>query len=232
MKSKIIILGLSFLCFCSLGQTSSKQPIETKSIPIAINWVENLSGDFSFSNDWSYPLGVALKEDGRAGCADGGFCPECMPMLDSNGIVFKDSEEVFYQLLDTTHEFHSIECTAWCYEWAGTNFIDILGFNNDSIIGATRCGIATHCSMQLSIYNDTCKAIIDLNSIVSGGSATYYCKDGFITIDRNSWEKGILKAEFSFNFEHAENSSKPMFWKGKIYSKIKLADSTEKGRKR
>lgn len=32
-----------------------------------------------------------------------------------------------------------------------------------------------------------------------------------------------MKAEFSFNFEHIENPKKPIYWKGKIYARIKTA---------
>lgn len=179
-------------------------------------------GDFSFTKNWSYPLGVEMKADGKAGCADGGFCPErCYLMLDSNGIVLKDSAQIFYQLLDTTHQFHSIQCEAWCYEWAGTDFIDVFRINKDSIFCYTSTGIATHCSLQLKILKNSCKATIELNSIIPGGSATYYCTDGHITIDKKRLKKGVLKAKFNFNFEHKENPKKPIYWKGKIYSKIK-----------
>lgn len=130
---------------------------------------------------------------------------------------------MFYQLLDTTHEFHSIECKAWCYEWAGTDFISVVKLKNDSIHCETRCGIATHCSFQLDFVKDTCYSSIDLNSIVSGGSAIYYCTEGNIKIDKNMWDKSIMKAEFSFKYRHDENPKKPMFWKRKVYAEINNA---------
>lgn len=193
---------------------------EQVSIPIDIKWVSNLSGNFSFTKNWSYPLGVEMKEDGKAGCGDGGFCPErCYTMLDSNGIVLKDSSQIFYQLLDTTHQFHTIQCEAECYEWAGTDFIEVIRNKNDSVFCYTTTGLATHCSLQLVIFKNSCTATIDLNSITPDGSAIFYCTGGNITIDRKLWKKGVMKSEFNFSFENGE---KPFYWKGKIYAKIKI----------
>lgn len=195
---------------------------QNKSTPIPIKWIDNLTGDFSFSNLWDFPNGVEVKQDGRAGCSDDGFCPErCYAMLDSNGIVLEDSVKIFYQLLDTTHQVHSIQCDAWCYEWDGTDFIDVLRKTKDSVQCSTACGILTHCSLLLGITNNICFATIELNSIVDKGSATYYCTDGSISIDKNLWQDGIMKAEFNFNFKNNENPKKPIYWKGKIYAKIK-----------
>jgi hypothetical protein len=61
-----------------------------------------------------------------------------------------------------------------------------------------------------------------LNSIVrSTGTRIYTCKSGQIEIDQNLFKKGILKAKFDLVFDHKENQSKPMFWKGKVYTEIK-----------
>lgn len=215
MSHRFLIFALLFLSSQSWGQVSNS---------VKIKWVDNLSGDFSFIKNWSYPLGVEMKADGKAGCADGGFCPErCYPMLDSNGIVLKDSSTVFYQLLDTTHQFHTIQSEAWCYEWAGTDFIEAYRKGKDSIYCHTATGIATHCSLQLEILKNTCLATIDLNSIRAGGDAVYYCTDGYITIDKKLWEAGIIKAEFNFIFENKDEPEKPFYWKGRIYTKIKTA---------
>jgi hypothetical protein len=123
-------------------------------------------------------------------------------------------------LLDTTHQFHTIKCEAWCYEWAGTDFIKVIRKSKDNIFCYTTTGVATHCSLQIEIRQNVCKASIDLKSIVLGGDATYYCDKGYITIDKNMWQNGIMKAEFSFHFENKESAPKPMFWKGIILAKI------------
>lgn len=220
---RYFFIVIIFLTGCAGSSEQAKQDtVKTVSIPITIKWVNDLPGDFSFSKNWSYPWGAEKKGDGSVGCADGGFCPErCQKMLNKYGKIPKDSVKIFYQLLDTTHLFHSIECEAECYEWAGTDFMEVYRTSKDSFYCHTMCDIATHCSLKLEIVKDTCYAIIDLKSVAPDGDATYYCTSGFITIDKKSWEKGIMKAEFSFNFK-PKNPKDPIYWKGKIYSEIKM----------
>ncbi|MDZ4759252.1 MAG: hypothetical protein SGJ10_14085 [Bacteroidota bacterium] len=221
LKSNYLIWILLLLSSNVYSQDSNKV-IRTTPIPIAIKWVDSIAGNFSFRNEWSYPLGVELKKDGKAGCADGGFCPQdCYDMMDKEGMVKKKYSSKSYQLLDTSHLPYSMQCEAWCYEWAGTNYVEVHRKSADSIYCFTTCGIATHCSLELYIVNDTCYASIDLNSIRSGCCTNFYSTDGYITIDRKLWDEGIMKAEFSFNFDY-KNPRKdwPMYWKGKVYSKI------------
>jgi hypothetical protein len=188
--------------------------------PVNIKWVSSIKADFSFVNKWSYPEGIELNEYGQLSCD--GLCPtEAYPMMDSTGKIFKDSLTVFYKVVDTTHQFYSIQCKAWCYEWAGTDFIEAFQKSVDTVYCYTLLNAATHCSLQLNIAGDNCFANIDLNSVFRGGSARYNCVNGYITVDKNLWKKGIVKAIFSFNFEHKENPNKPIYWKGKIFTEIK-----------
>jgi hypothetical protein len=224
MKFYLVFSLLLLLATDSRGQ-ETEDSVLISSSPISVKWVDSLTGDFSFIKKWSYPMGVEMKKDGRAGCADGGFCPErCYPMMDSLGIVFKDSAEIFYTLLDTVHEFFTIECEAWTYEWGGTNFIDVQRASKDRIECKTGRNIGTHSSLHLDIIKDSCFAFIDLRSVVPNGNAVFYCASGDISIDKSSWENGILKAQFSFVFSH--KGSKPMYWKGKIHSQINKKSSS------
>ena len=219
MKNNIVIFGLVFFSSYLWGQ-STKGPVKSASIPITIEWVDNLSGDFSFTNNWSYPEGVYKNEYGQLSC-DGLCPPEIDAMIDSTGRIYEDSLQAFYTIIDTTHQTHSIQSEAWCYEWAGTDFIEVFRKSKDSVNCFTMTGIATHSSLQLEIIKNTCYATIELNSIVPGGDAKYYCTEGYITIDKKLWEEGIMKSEFSFNFGHKENPKKPIYWKSKIYAKIR-----------
>jgi hypothetical protein len=73
----------------------------------------------------------------------------------------------------------------------------------------------------LTIVKDKCITIIELNSVASSSRKIIYaCKSGQIEIDKNFWEKGILKANFDFVFDNKENPYKSMYWKGKIYTTI------------
>lgn len=59
MKLRFLVFLLILLCPKSWGQVSK---------PVKIKWVDNLPGDFSFINNWTYPPGVEMKADGKAGC--------------------------------------------------------------------------------------------------------------------------------------------------------------------
>jgi len=186
---------------------------------IIIQWTNNLSGNFSFRYKWDYPESVFKNNFGQLSCD--GNCPVGIDVMkDDEGRIYKDSLKAFYRIVDTSHQYHSIQCDAWCYEWAGTDYIDVIQ-DGDSIHCATVCNIATHCSLHLDFVKDKCYPFIDLNSIVLGGGAAYPCTGGYLKIDKELFAKGIMKAEFSFYFEHIENPQRPIYWKGRIYSKIK-----------
>ena len=190
IKLIISILTLSIIIF---GFSSDKQ-LSIKGQKIQIDWSDSIPGDFSFTKKWSYLLGVEMKSDGRAGWADGSFAPErCYSMLDSNRIVLNDSAEIFYQLLDTTHQFHTIQCEAWCYEWLGTNFITVNKSNTDTFECFTHLNMATHRSLHLIIIKNICYPTIELRSITEREIITYQCNGGQIQIDRNLWNEGIMK---------------------------------------
>ena len=208
------------LCSFLLVACSSFGQSKEVATPVKINWASGIKADFSFVNKWSYPEGIELNEYGQLSCD--GFCPsEAYTMIDSTGRIFKDSLAAFYKVVDTSHQFYSIQCKAWCYEWAGTDFIEAIQKSVGTVYCYTLLNAATHCSLQLNIAGDNFFAFIDLTSIVKGGSARYNCINGYIKIDKNLWKKGIVKAVFSFNFEHKENPGRPIYWKGKIFAKIK-----------
>lgn len=114
----------------------------------------------------------------------------------------------------------SISCDAWCYEWGGTTSITAKWKSKDSVECYTEMNKATHCSLKLIIANNNCTPTIELKSIVRGGDKIYQCKSGYIKIDQALWKQNILKAEFDFDFLNDENDKK-VFWKGKIYTRIR-----------
>ena len=92
--------------------------------------------------------------------------------------------------------------------------------NKDSVICSTALNVATHSSLKLVITEKTVRPSIDLISITPSGEMLFYCIGGEMTIDKSSWEKGILKAIFDFKFDD-ENPNMQTYWKGKIYAEIK-----------
>ena len=186
-----------------------------------MQWVNELQGDFSFKEKWDYDIGISKNEFGQLDCNGCFSDPERLDkMKDADGRILKDSLNEFYKIVDTTHFFHSIQCEAWCYEWAGTDYLFVYKLKNGQIEALTTCSPATHCSLHLDFSGDTCKPMIALNSIIEGGDATYHLTGGYIKIDKQQWKKGIMKAEFSFDFYNPEPSDQKMFWKGRIFSEI------------
>ena len=122
--------------------------------------------------------------------------------------------------MDTTHEYRSIECEAWCYEWAGSNTIYVSRKDGDTVECFSAGSAGTHCSLHLLIVKEHCLASIKVISIAFDGNASYPCKSGFIRIDRGLFARDILKGEFDMQFKHEENPVQKMFWKGKIYAKM------------
>lgn len=220
MVKQLIIFGCLFLfSSCSFAQ---QQHIAAKdsALPVKITWMPRLNGNFSFRDQWSYPEGIDVNEFGQLSCA-GFWDPGVAVMMDSTGKIFKDSLAAFYRIVDTSHQFHSISSDAWCYEWGGTDFIEVVRKSTNHVYCSTLLNAATHCSLQLDIVDGNCFAMIDLNSVVKGGSAQYYAFKGSIRIDKILWHQGIMKAVFNFQFTHRENPQKPIYWKGKIYAAIK-----------
>jgi hypothetical protein len=188
-------------------------------VQIQIQWIDNLKGDFHFRTQWSYPEGIYRNKFGQLSCD--GFCPDGIEsMKDDDGKIHTDSLARFYQLVDTTHQFHTIQCKAWCYEWAGTDFIKAVKTENDHVICHTMTNSGTHCSLILEIVKDNCLPRIELNSVASPGIKTYYCKGGFIKMDKECWKQNIVKAEFNFDFMNTDEPDQTIFWEGKIYTKI------------
>ena len=67
MRNIITFIALLLFVSFSYGQTKSALS-KNGSIPIKIKWVQNLKGDFSFKNKWSYPEGVDKNKYGQLIC--------------------------------------------------------------------------------------------------------------------------------------------------------------------
>jgi hypothetical protein len=218
VKLIILFIGL-FLVSTVCGLDVSGQPIAK---PVKIQWVKKIGGDFSFQYNWSYPEGVYKNDYGQLTCD--GLCPlEIDAMKDSAGRIFDDSLKAFYQLVDTTHEFYTIACEAWCYEFGEANFINVYHRGHDTFYAYTMCNAGTHSSLNLWFKGDICYATIGLNSVTPSGKSTYYAAGGWIRIDKNLWKKGTMKAEFSFDFGNPDDPSKPLHWQGRIYAPIQAS---------
>ncbi|OJJ16791.1 hypothetical protein BKI52_33340 [marine bacterium AO1-C] len=188
---------------------------------ISIHWVNSLPGDFSFRNQWSYPEGIYRNQFGQL-CCDG-LCPDgTSHMRNAAGMIYQAYLKKYYQLIDTTHQFYSIQSESNCYEFGQVYFIKAV---HDKASNITKChtltNVSSHSSLNIEILPLGCKASIELNSIKAAtGKQTFHCTSGQIKIDKVAWQAGVLKAAFSFQFYNHLDVQTPLFWKGKIFTNI------------
>ena len=203
-----------FYCFIAILAISCSQKDS-----INLEWVDNLPGDYSFAEKWDYNDNIFRNQFGHLVCD--GICPEKLEnMRDEEGKIYEDSLHKYYQLVDTSHIYHTIECEAQCYEWAGTNNIITIPTGKNGIKAYTLCNPSTHSSLKLNITGNRCIAAIELSSIASSGHQIFPCNGGYIKIDKKLWNEGILKAEFDLSFENILQPQDSLWWKGKIYKRI------------
>jgi hypothetical protein len=212
-KLNIIILIFTICYSCKTVNT------EEEIKEFAINWVENLDGDFSFTKNWEYPDGIYMNEFGQLSC-DGLCPPEAERMKDKDGEIIQDSLSAFYQLVDTTHIDFSLKSESNTYEWAWPNLIQFQRINEDTIIGQTLTTISTHSSLNIRIINDMATAWIDYISISDTIKYKFPLKEGEIKIDKSLFDNGIIKADFDMTFVNTIDRDREIYWAGLIYCSI------------
>lgn len=195
-------------------------PIIPQEKGIKIEWVNTLDGDFSFSQQWDYTDYVYKNDYGQLIC-DAICHPDTENMMDERGKIFEDSLHRYYQLVDTTHLYSSIECEASVYGWAGTNHLVLNKTDDKTFEANTLCRGGTYSSLYLILKNDTCIPTVKFFSPAGTEGTEYFrCKKGYIKIDKTLLDKDILKAEFDFSFDDPYNKDKNIYWRGKILSQI------------
>lgn len=185
-----------------------------------IDWEDHLEGDFSFKNNWSYNENVFKNSIGQLVCD--GFCDEELyQMRDENGIIYPDSISNYYEMFDTTHFYHTLECESNCSEFTGTYFVRLEKRSGDTLFCQTYGTVSTHCYLELTIVGDEVFPVAAINSILGSGKPEYYdLISGYLKIDKLNWDKGIFKAEFNYRFLDSKFPEEDIFWKGKIYALI------------
>ena len=210
---------LLLLILFSIQNSGIFQFKKDEPVPVRIEWLKSIQGDFSFIKKWQYSEGIYKNKFGQLVCD--GLCPEeTETMINEDGSIKKEFLNTYYKYVDTSHLKHSIQCEAWCYEWAGTDFIEVQDRGNDTVVCKTLMNAATHCSLIIIIAQQNAYATIELKGVVKNRNAVYYCNGGKIRIIKEMWDQGIVKGNFDFTFHHPENPEKKMYWRGKIYSKI------------
>jgi hypothetical protein len=209
-------MGL-LICFYFTVATGFTQQKEE----LFLIWIDSLSGDFSFTEGWSYAEGVYKNEWNQLSC-DGLCASEIYEMIDSTGRIYEDSLQVFYELVDTSHQYHTLYCESNCNEFSGTNFIEVKKFGTDSLHAFTQNNVSTHCSLQIWLVQKKYITVTStLNSIIKEGNVSYVCVDGFIEIEKTAFDNGFFKSSFHFKLVNESHSDDIIWWTGKTYSPIK-----------
>lgn len=187
-------------------------------VSVGIKWVNNLEGDFSFKDKWSYAENVFHNDYGELVC-DRICPPETDNMRDENGRIIPDSISKYYQLVDTTHFYHTLQWNRFAND-PESGYITAKSAGDD-IITCRTLGGSDYWTMVLIITGNRCVPILEYHRIDSKtGYIIYNCNEGAIRIDKKLWEKGILKAEFEFTFYDPAYGGKEQVRKGKIYTTI------------
>lgn len=212
--SPTILCIILLLCNGACKQRKASSAID-------ITWKDSVAGDFSFAQQWSYPEGVYKNKFGQLSC-DGICPPETDAMKDGDGKIYQDTLEAFYKLVDTTHIYSTMQSEGTAVEFTDSPQITVNRINKDTIEAFTNLNSATHSLLKIKIINDRYfMPTIELISVRNEDKLIYPYVKGTLEMDKTYWEKGIMKANFSFLFFDEQHPDKPIEWKGKILSKIK-----------
>ncbi|MBL4705162.1 MAG: hypothetical protein JKY54_11610 [Flavobacteriales bacterium] len=185
---------------------------------ISITWVDSISSDFAFTQNWSYEEGVFPNRHGQISCD--GFCPEgAIELKDDTGRIPEDSLAKFYRLVDTSHLYYSLKGQVSAYEFGVSNYINCKWVGKECHC-FTRGNAATHSGLVLTLIGDSGTVRMNFVSITLLPATSFSLKSGWIKVDQGMFKKNILKAEFDFNFENHLNTAFPLFWKGVILREI------------
>ncbi|MGM0443979.1 MAG: hypothetical protein ACQEQV_07320 [Fibrobacterota bacterium] len=185
-----------------------------------MRWSHQNDESFTFTEKWSFSSGVyrnsfgQLSYDGIPGGAVEKF-------KDSTGYIPPQSRDLFYSLVDTTRRYHTLSMTGWCYEWAGSHFMDARTLPKGAVRCVCRCSRGTHCSLILVLTDSVCRARVHLNSITRARPVDFRCSSGAIEVDRELLRRDTLRATFDFIFRNHLEPKTPIWFRGKIFTPVR-----------
>lgn len=215
---KILILPICFLLLLSCTDSNDNS--------IKIEWIDGLEEGFDFTEQWEYPEGIYRNDYGQLIC-DGICPPEIEGFADSNGKIPEDSLSLYYQFVDTTHTYFTFEGISNLYQLTNIKHAVAYEDKNDTVKCYTRCNASIHSFLEMKIIGDKCYPQLIILSITNEETEYLPCTGDFIKIDKPLFEKGILKAQFLFDFTNNEDPETPIWWKGLIYTKINKPENVD-----
>lgn len=208
-----LILFVLFGFFIKSSSTYKEDDIQ-----IEISWFTNLKGNFSFASKWSFADNVGLNVAQQIACLQN--CHErIQKMMDEDGLIISDSTDAYYLLVDSTRKYHTLQSRSTFSDWKPSDFIKIRKYGNFTIEGSVIADSTSKCSVFFRIKDNYLTAWA-YHKPTNGATKIFKLDGGKIFLDKEAFDKGIFKATFSFTFNNDINSLKPLYWSGKIYSKI------------
>ncbi|MFK7784144.1 MAG: hypothetical protein AB8B56_03450 [Crocinitomicaceae bacterium] len=187
-------------------------------------WVDSISGDFSFVEEWDYSEGVYVNQWGQLSCD--GLCPmEIDRMKDEKGRVYDDSLTSFYTYVDTSHLHYSFEGSARVYEYGDCHYASASEVNGMIHI-QTDVNIATHSSLHIVLdtskdSNPVKRIYILYNSIRNVPRKVYLALNGNIELSKEKLKDGIVQLTFDLDFQSEDTDKQGLqHWEGKILTEL------------
>lgn len=205
------------LLSCAVGDQdySNFKTTETQSFSVPISWFLELKGDYSFATKWEYAPGIDLNDYQQIICWD---CPpRAQKMLDRRKKIITDSMNVFYTLIDSSRHYFSLNSRSTLTNMKNNNYLSVKKYGDFTLEGFAKSTDSVNCSLFFRLKDDCVTSWVYLKN--NDVTRIFTLKEGKFFADRTEFEKGVLKAKFSFIY-NSENSFKPLYWSGKIYAKI------------
>ncbi len=210
----MMIRKIIWVLACCTGQHAYAQEVDLK-------YVNLDQEDFSFSEEWSYPESVFVNQYGQLSCD--GLCPSEIDHMKINGKIIEDSLSRFYELVDTTHQMHTLQLEGTGYEFDGSDYMSAVRKSDGTIVMESGTSIATHTYIHIELKKNKVKAWLVLNSITNQpGTLVNFnpIGDSYIYIDRAFLKKNILRAKFDMEFDNFIDEDLKLLWKGLVNSPI------------
>lgn len=213
----VVFLAIATSTYLFVGKYKSKK--------FEIDWLKEMNEDFSFRDQYSYPEGVYKNQFGQLSCD--GICPDGIDIMkDSNGKIIKDSISSFYQIVDTSHIYHSLASQTNVYEWLSADYMVFNQSSNGIIVGESETNVATHSSLFIKLEDNHFDAWIEFISFTNIEKQIFPLKKGTLKLEKEGFDKGIVKGFFDFKFTNTLDPDLEIYWIGKIYSKVNDVESS------
>lgn len=211
----LLLSPVLFSCSVRNQDYSSLKTTEKDSFSVPIGWFSELKGDYSFAAKWEFAKGIEINDYQQIICWD---CPpRAQKMLDKRRKIIADSMHVFYTLIDSTRHYFSLDSRSTLTNMKDINFLSVKKYGDFTLEGFAKSTDSVNCSLFFRLKDDFVTSWVYVKN--NGITRIYTLKEGKFFADKSEFQKGILKANFSFVY-NSGNSLKALYWSGRIYAKI------------